>query len=130
MGLPSEVNWLVSFSKQSWSSSDMICWPISQPNSPEYHPVKFHVQPCPFLQKSCHALTPTSRLPSAYENALCYFQKPFIQYVNMHIFNQLQLHTCNSTHQPSPNLAHLSKSQSHLQWPTHTIIFHIIVTSW
>ena len=41
MGLPSEANWLVSFLKQSWSSSEMICWPISQPNSPEYHPVKF-----------------------------------------------------------------------------------------
>ena len=51
MGLPSEVNWLVSFPKQSWSSSEMICWPISQPNSPEYHPVKFLSQPYPFLQK-------------------------------------------------------------------------------
>ena len=57
------------------------------------------------------------------------FGASHIQYVNMHILNQLQLHTCNSTHQPSPNLAHLIKSQSHLQWPTHTIIFHIIVTS-
>ena len=28
--------------------------------------------------------------------------------------------------QPSPNLAHLSKSQFHLQWPILTIIFHII----
>ena len=74
MGLPSEANWLVSFPKLSWSSSEMICWPISQPNSLEYHPVKFLSQPCPFLQKSCHALTPTSRLPRAYENALCHFQ--------------------------------------------------------
>ena len=52
MGLPSEANWLVSFPKQSWSSSKMIRWPISQPNSPEYHPVKFLSQPCPFLQKT------------------------------------------------------------------------------
>ena len=68
MGLPSEVNWLVIFPKQSWSSSEMICWSISQPNSPEYHPVKFLSQPCPFLQKNhvMHAHL-TSRLPSAYE---------------------------------------------------------------
>ena len=44
------------------------------------------------------------------------FSKPFIQYVNMHIFNQLQLHTCNSTHQPSPNLAHLSNLQTHVNF--------------
>ena len=76
MGLPSEANWLVSFPKQSWSSSEMICWPISQPNSPEYHLVKFLSQPCPlFLQKN-HVMHShlTSRLPSAYENALCHFQ--------------------------------------------------------
>ena len=51
MGLPSEVNWLVSFSKQSWSSSEMICWPISQPNSLENHPVKYLSQPCSFFRK-------------------------------------------------------------------------------
>ena len=70
----------------------------------------------------------TSKLPSAYEKALCHFSKPFIQYVNMHIFSQLPLHTCNSTHQPSPNLAHLSNIQYHLQWLTNTILFHIIVS--
>ena len=68
MGLPSEANWLVSFPKQSWSSSEMNCWPISQPNSPKYHPVKFLSQPCSFLQKK-HVMHShlTSRLPSAYE---------------------------------------------------------------
>ena len=67
MGLSSEANWLVSFPKQSWSSSEMICWPISQPNSPKYHPAKFLSQPCPFLQKPCMHSHLISRLPSAYE---------------------------------------------------------------
>ena len=51
MELPSEANWLVSFPKQSWSSSEMICWPISQLNSPKNHPVKFLSQPCSFFRK-------------------------------------------------------------------------------
>ena len=63
-----------------------------------------------FIKIPCHALTPNSRLPSAYENALCHFSQSFTQYVNMHIFNQLQLHSCNLTHHSSPNVAHLSKS--------------------
>ena len=127
MGLTSKANWLVSFPKQSRSSSEMICWPISQPNYSEYHHVKFLSQPCPlFLQKN-HVMHShlTSRLPSAYENVLCHFQNHLY---NMSILNQLQLHTCNSTHQPSPNLAHLSNLHYHLQWLTNTILFHIIVS--
>ena len=41
MGLPSEANVLENLPKQSWSSSEMICWTVSQPHSPEIHPVKF-----------------------------------------------------------------------------------------
>ena len=129
MGLPSEVNWLVSFPKQSWSSSEVICWPISQPNSLEYHPVKFLSQPYPFLQKH---LVMHSHLILGYPVHMKMHYAIFkiiTQYVNMHIFNQLQLHACNSTHQSSPNLAHLRNLHYHLQWPIHTIIFHIIVTS-
>ena len=39
---------------------------------------------------------------------------------------QICIYFTPHVYQPSPNLAHLSKSQFHLQWPIHTIIFHII----
>ena len=41
MGLPSEANVLENLPKQSWSSSKMIRWTVSQPHSPKIHPVKF-----------------------------------------------------------------------------------------
>ena len=46
-------------------------------------------------------------------------------------FSNLQLHPQHmsfNSDQPSPKFAHLSKLQYHLQWPTHTIIFHIIMS--
>ena len=68
MGLPSEANVLENFSKQSWSSSEIICWTVSQPHSPENHPVKFLSQPCSLFQK-IHVIHShlISRLPSAYK---------------------------------------------------------------
>ena len=83
-----------------------------------------------------------SRLPGAYENALCLFQSFLYQYIKYaynlkftitpHVIQSGSNITQNSSleqfnsDQTSPTLAHLSNSQSHLQWPTHTIIFHII----
>ena len=84
-----------------------------------------------FTKIPCHALTPNSRLPSAYENALCHFQN-YLQYVNMHIFNQLQLHTCNSTLQSSPNLAHLEQIIIITNGLQHNLILYncvIVLTS-
>ena len=68
MRLPSEANVLENFPKQSWSSSEMICWTVSQPHSPENHPVKFLSQSCSFFRKTrvmhSHLI---SRLPGAHE---------------------------------------------------------------
>ena len=68
MRLPSEANVLENFPKQSWSSSEMICWTVSQPHSPENHPVKFLSYSCSFFRKTCvmhsHLI---SRLPGAHE---------------------------------------------------------------
>ena len=68
MGLPSKANVLENFPKQSWSSSKMICWTVSQPHSPENHPVKFLSQPCSFFRKTrvMHSQL-ISRLPGAHE---------------------------------------------------------------
>ena len=68
MGLPSEANVLENFLKQLWSSSEMICRTVSQPHSPENHPVKFLSQSCSFFRKTrvmhSHLI---SRLPGAHE---------------------------------------------------------------
>ena len=68
MRQPSEANVLENFPKQSWSSSEMICWTVSQPHSPENHPVKFLSQSCSFFRKTrvmhSHLI---SRLPGAHE---------------------------------------------------------------
>ena len=68
MGLPSEVNVLENFPKQSWSSSEMIYWTVSQPHSPKNHHLKFLSQSCSFFRKTrvmhSHLI---SRLPGAYE---------------------------------------------------------------
>ena len=68
MGQPSEANVLENLPKQSWSSSEMICWTVSQPHSLEVHLVKFLSQPCSFFRKlvSC-THTYYSTFPSAYE---------------------------------------------------------------
>ena len=63
-----------------------------------------------FTKIPCHALTPNSRLPSAYENALCHFQN-HLHNMSICIFSI----NYNYTHviqcyQPSPKFAHLSKS--------------------
>ena len=80
-----------------------------KPNSPEYHPLKFLSQPYPFLQKiPCHALTPNSRLPSAYENALCHFQNHLhnmsicifsINYNYTHVIQHINHHSLSSIEQ-------------------------------
>ena len=67
MGLPSEANVLENLPKQSWSSSEMICWTVSQPHSPKIHPVKFLSQPCSFFRKSMSCTYLIPRLPCAYE---------------------------------------------------------------
>ena len=68
MRLPFEVNELENFSKQSWSSSEMICWTVSQPHSPENHHVKFLSQPCSFFRitRVMHSHL-IYRLPGAHE---------------------------------------------------------------
>ena len=67
MGLPSEANVLENFLKQSRSSSEMICWTISQPYSPKIHPVKFPLKNMfVFLKTRYMHSHLTSRLPSAY----------------------------------------------------------------
>ena len=91
MGLPSEANWLVSFPKQSWSSSEIICWPISQPNSSENHPVKFLSQPCSFFRKFMSCTHLNSRLPSAYEMHYA-ISIIFIQYINYAYIHKLHSH--------------------------------------
>ena len=92
MGLPSEANWLVSFPKQSWSSSEMICWPISQHNSPKNHPVKFLLATMLVFQK-IHVIHShlNSRLPSAYEMHYA-ISIIFIQYINYAYIQKLHAH--------------------------------------
>ena len=70
-----------------------------------------------------------SRLPGAYEMhyAISTILYQYIKYA--YILNFTITPHVIQRFQPSPKLAHLSKSQSHLQMSTHTIIFHIIVTS-
>ena len=99
MGLPSEANVLENFPKQSWSSSEMICWTVSQPHSPENHLVKFLSQPCSFF-KNFHVMHShlISRLPDAYENALCHFNHFYTNIHQICIYYQFYNHTtCNST---------------------------------
>ena len=60
IGLPSEVNLLDNSLKPFTGPSDLNCWTIFQPISPENLPLKFLSQPFSFLFFfSCHALTPT-----------------------------------------------------------------------
>ena len=49
IGQPSEANLLDNSPKQFMGSSDMNCWTISQPNSPENLPLKFLSQPFSFF---------------------------------------------------------------------------------
>ena len=81
MGLLFEVNVLENFLKQSWSSSEMICWTVSQPHSPENHLVKFLSQPCSFfiLIHVMHSHL-IYRLPGAYE-CIMPFQSFLYQYI-------------------------------------------------
>ena len=105
-GLPFEANWLVSFPKQSWSSSEVICWPISQPNSLEIHPVKFLWQLGSFFQKS-HVMHShlTSRLPSAYEMHYDAISTRYIQHMLLYktcIYNNIiKAHKACYAHSPS-----------------------------
>ena len=98
MGLPSEANVLENFPKQSWPSSEMICWTVSQPHSPENHPVKFLSPPCSFFRKfmSCtHTLF--LGYPDAYEMHYA-ISTIFIQICHLFIYSQIYIHTtCNST---------------------------------
>ena len=49
IGQPSETNLLDNSPKQFIGSSDVNCWKISQPNSLENLPLKFHSQPFSFF---------------------------------------------------------------------------------
>ena len=75
IGQPFEANFLDNSPKQFMGSSDMNCWIISQPNSPENLPLKLFSQPFSFLFSfmSC-THTYHSRVPWCIWNALCYFQ--------------------------------------------------------
>ena len=89
MGLPSEANVLESFPKQSWPSSEMIRWTISQPHSPEIHHMKFLSKTFSFFFQffmSCTYLI--SRLPNAYEMhyAISHNIYNTCKYTIMHIF--------------------------------------------
>ena len=75
IGQPSEANLLDNSSKQFMGFSDVNCWIISQPNSPENLQLKFISQPFSFLFSfmSC-THTYCSRVPRCIWNALCHFQ--------------------------------------------------------
>ena len=68
---PSEANFLDNSPKQFMGSSDVNCWTISQPNSPENLPLKFLSQPFSFLFSftSC-THTYHSRVPRCIWNVL------------------------------------------------------------
>ena len=90
---------LENFPKQSWSSSEMICWTVSQPHSLENHPVKFLSQSCSFFFRKTRVMHShlISRLPSAYENTLCLFNHFFIPIYQICIYSQIYNYTtCNS----------------------------------
>ena len=109
IGLPSEANWLGNFPKQSWSSSEMICWTISQLNSPENHHVKFLSQPYSFFRKfmSC---THTKFLGyPVHMKCIIPFQHNLYQHINYATFSNLQsYHMSFNINQPTPKFAHLS----------------------
>ena len=67
IGQPSKANLLDSSPKQFMGPSDVSCWTISQHNSPETLPLKFHSPPFSFLFSfmSC-THTYCSRVPGAY----------------------------------------------------------------
>ena len=66
IGQSSEVNLLDNSLKQFMGLSDVNCWTISQHNSSDNFPIKFHWTT--LRSTSCHALTPTVLgCPSAYE---------------------------------------------------------------
>ena len=75
IGQPSKANLLDSSPKQFMGSSDVNCWTISQPNSPENLPLKFLSQSFSVLFSfmSC-THTYHSRVPRCIWNALCHFQ--------------------------------------------------------
>ena len=52
-----------------------------------------------FTKIPCHALTPNSRLPSAYENALCHFQN-HLHNMSICIFSINYNYTHDLTHKP------------------------------
>ena len=71
-----------------------------------------------------------SRLPSAYKMhyviSIIYTIYQIYQYATFS--NLHSQHMSFNNDQSSLKLAHLSNLQYHLQWPTHTIIFHIIMS--
>ena len=75
IGQPSEPNLLDNSLKQFMGSSDVNCWTISQPNSPENLPLKFLSQQFSFLF-SFMSCTHTYRfkVPRCIWKALCHFQ--------------------------------------------------------
>ena len=105
IGQPSEANLLDNSPKQFMDSSDVNCWTISQPNSPENLPLKFLSQPFSFLFSfmSC-THTYHSRVPRCIWNALCHFQTIHVNIFYMHILTKI-----NSQHHVIQFLAITSK---------------------
>ena len=105
IGLPSEANLLDNSPRQFMGSSDVNCWTISQPNSPENLPLKFFSQPFFFLiYFMSRTRTYQSRVPRCIWNALCHFQTIHANIFYMHILTKF-----NSQHHVIQFLAITSK---------------------
>ena len=88
----SYANVLENLPKQSWSSSEMICWTVSQPHSPKIHHVKFFSKTFSFSFQffmSCTHLI--SRLPQCILNALCHFTQ-YIYTQHMQIYHHAYIY--------------------------------------
>ena len=78
--------------EQSWPSSEMICWTVSQPHSPEIHPVKFLSKTFSFFFQFFMSCTTPKFLgyPDAYEMQYAISIQFIYQYIsNMHIYSQI-----------------------------------------
>ena len=89
IGQPSVANLLDNSPKQFMGPSDMNCWTISQPNSPENLPLKFLSQPFSF-SFSFMSCTHTYRFRVFWciWNALCHFQTIHANISIMHILTK------------------------------------------
>ena len=109
MGLPSEANVLENFPKPSWSSSEMICWTVSQPHSLKKSSCEIPFATM-FVFQKIHVMHShlISRLPDAYEMhyAISTQSNQYIKYAYILKFT-ITPHVIQQ-YQPAPKLAHLS----------------------